>query len=105
LNPGGVKSFKDFADEKLPTNGYEQCLVASYYLIDVLDIKNVTHNHVYTCFKQVNWKTPPYMYDKLITTAHEKGWLDTSDLMNVKLTPHGSNYVEYDLPKKKDKKE
>jgi len=34
-------------------------------------------------------------------TAHRKNWIDTADLDDLKTTPHGRNFVEHDLPRKK----
>lgn len=100
LKPDGKKSFKDFVQEKAPESNYEKCVVAVYYLQIEIGLEGITPNHVLTCFKNVNWRLPNDLYLNLARTSSAKAWLDTSDMMNIKITPGGENIVNYDLPKK-----
>ena len=101
LNPSGKKSLKDFIEEKKPKNDPEKCTVCIYYLKKILDIKNVETNHVYTCFKDANWRIPANLENRLQYTASQKGWIDTSNMKDIKIMPSGENLVELDLPRKK----
>ncbi len=99
LNPDGKKSFKDFVSEKQPSTNQQKCTVAVYYLQYEIGIEGITFNHIYTCYKDVNWRITD-LYNILLLTASRKGWVDTSHTENIKITPHGENLVEHDLPHK-----
>lgn len=58
----------------------------------------MTPDHVFTCFKDVGHRTPKNMPQTIRDTASRKGWLDTSERGNIKITNHGENLVEHDLP-------
>jgi len=100
LRPKGKKPFADFIAEKQPSDNQEKCTVAVYYLKHELDQKTVDANHVFTCYKSATWRVPADLENALSLTAHRKGWLDTSDMKDIKLTTHGENLVEHDLPPK-----
>ena len=60
---------------------------------------------MFTCYKNAKWRLPADLDNTLRYTACDKGWLDTSSMMDIKLTPEGENFVEFDLPQKsKDSK-
>lgn len=100
LRPNGKKDFPSFVAEKQPTDNYEKCTVAVYYLNQELGLESVSVDHVFTCYKAVGWRLPASLQNALALTSHRKGWLDTSDFKNIKLTTHGENFVEHDLPHK-----
>jgi hypothetical protein len=99
LTPNGKQSFKSFVEEKQPKSNQEKCTVTVYYLRNELELENVSTNHIFTCYKSIgNWRVTD-IYNIVALTASRKGWLDTSDMNNIKLTPHGENLVKFDLPK------
>ena len=100
LKPKGKKTFIAFAKEKQPASFEQKCTIAAYYLEKILSIKDISVNHIYTCYKDVNWRVPSDLRNKLSYTSSQKGWLDTSSMANIKLTAHGENLVEQDLPPK-----
>lgn len=104
LNPDGKKSFKDFALEKLPSTNEKKCTVALYYLSHELGIENITINHIFTCYKNVNWRVAD-LYNVLTLIASRKGWADTKSMENIVITTHGENLVEHDLPRKEKGKQ
>lgn len=104
LKPSGKKSFKDFVDEKKPSSNQQKCVVSVYYLINKLKLSNIEINHIYTCYKDAGWRTPADLANTLQYTASVKGWLDTRHSADIKLTTHGDNLIEYDLPPKKTDK-
>jgi hypothetical protein len=99
LNPEGKKSFRDFVQEKQPSTNQEKCTAAIYYLRHELGIDNISINHVFTCYKNANWRVTD-LYNILVLTASRKGWVDTSNTENIAITTHGENLVEFDLPHK-----
>jgi hypothetical protein len=98
LRPEGRESFREFAGGKKPTTNLKKCTVAVYYLTQVLGVAGVDPNHVFTCFKDAKWRVPADLHTTLAETASRDGWLDTSDMDNIRLTPRGETMVEHDLP-------
>jgi hypothetical protein len=101
LKPSGKDSFNDFVDVKNPTSMVGKITVAVYYLSQVVGIDQISVDHVYTCFKWMNWKLPA-QFVNMIHQAGAKGWLDTSDRDNIVLTTLGENLVEHELRAKKE---
>jgi hypothetical protein len=98
LRPKGKQSFKDFVDEKKPATVSERNAVAVYYLEKVAAVGKVNVNQVYTCFKEAGWRLPAYPRNALQVTASTKGWINTSDMDDMTMSPRGENFVEHDLP-------
>lgn len=99
LSPGGKKSAATFAGEKAPQNVLQKAVVAAYYLRDVLEVEAVTAQGVFTFFKTLNWPVPSDMKNTL-QQAGTKGWLDTKESEDIKITSMGENLVEHSLPPK-----
>jgi len=99
LSPSGKPSAVQFAAEKSPTNFREKCVVAVYYLRDVIEMEKVTVQAVFTYFKHLQWPVPADLKNTL-QQAGTAGWLDTADSEYIKLTSLGENLVEHDLPAK-----
>jgi hypothetical protein len=98
LRPDGKSSWRDFYTEKKPATQGEIITLAVYYLKRILDLEKVTPDHVFTCFKDVKRRTPKDMPQSIRDIAKRKGWVDTSERGNIKITNHGENFVEHDLP-------
>jgi len=103
LRPKGKQSFKEFAQEKAPSDHYEKTVVAVYWLIEVAGAK-ASAQAVNTCYQGADWKRPTDLRNTLQQTASKKGWLDTADSDEIKLTVPGEDYVRHDLPKSSKKK-
>lgn len=99
---GDKPSLKQFYAEKNPKSNYERNVVFCYYLQKIKIIKPIGINHIYTCYKEVKQRTGSISVS--LSETSRKGWLDTSDMSDIKITPRGENYVEYDLPKVKKAK-
>lgn len=104
LKPKGKKSLDEFAETKKPNSHNEKGTVAAYYLKHVLALSAITESHIFTCFKHMKWRVPTNLSNTLAYTASQYGWLDTSNLQDIKMTTIGENLVEHDLPKKKGPK-
>jgi hypothetical protein len=98
LRPPGKQGFPEFAAGKKPKSHQERMLCATYYLKHVLHLESVSLDHVYTCFKQQGWRVPSDLRNALQLVASRKGWLDTSDMEDIRVTTTGENFVEHDLP-------
>jgi hypothetical protein len=99
LSPSGKVSAADFASGKAPQNVMQKCVVAVYYLRDTIEMESVTVSAVYTFFKTLGWPIPSDLRNTL-QQAGTKGWLDTKDGEDIKLTSMGENLVEQSLPPK-----
>jgi hypothetical protein len=98
LKPTGKKSFADFIKEKNPVSHHERSLAAAWYLTNIAGAKVVDVNHIFTCFKVAGWRLPANLRNAMQVAASTKGWLDTADMEDIKVTVHGDNYIEHDLP-------
>lgn len=100
LKPGGKISFADFATQKNPSTDREKVVLCVYYLLNKIEKKPIGINQVYTCYKSI-WRVPADLAGTLRWVSSQKGWLDTSDSLDIKMTPQGDNLIEHDLPPKK----
>lgn len=99
LNPPGKTSATQFATDKSPSNVMQKCVVAAYYLREVLEVEKVNAPGVLTFFKNLSWPVPADLKNTL-QQAGTAGWLDTSDSEDIKITSSGENLVEHELPGK-----
>ena len=99
LKPKGKDSFDKFAAQKKPNSNQHRCVVAVYYLRHELDLSPITVDHVYTCFKHMQWRVPSSLANTMAYVASVFGWLDTRNMADIKMTTIGENLVEHDLPK------
>lgn len=99
LRPNGKPSFVEFAAEKEPRNHFEKQTVAVYWLSKILGMQEgVTVDHINTCYVGAKWKRPAKFEGNLQLTAARKGWIDTSDGSNIRITVPGEDLVVHDLP-------
>ena len=99
---GDKPSLKEFYSKKDPKSNYERNLVFCYYLLKVKERKPIGINHIYTCYKEVRQRVG--MLSVSLSETSKKGWLDTANMNDIKLTIRGEGYVEHDLPKVKKAK-
>lgn len=101
LTPPDKKSFRDFIDEKRPKTNEEKYVVTVYYLQYELGLNAVTLDHVASVFRLTpGWKEPANIRSGITTTSSRKGTIDTASFSDLKTTPHGRNFVEFQLPHK-----
>ena len=100
LYPDQKLSAQDFVTEKNPTTQKQQCVVAVYYLLQILGVKQVSVDYIYTFFKGCRWRIPANLSNAL-HQAGSAGWLDTADSEDIKLTSIGENLVEHELSEKR----
>jgi len=101
LKPSGKMSFKEFVETKRPSSNLEKCVVAVYYVANILKEEQVSADQVFTCFKVQGWRVPANLNNTLQETASRNAWLDTANMSAITLTTHGENLIEHDLPKAK----
>lgn len=99
LRPSGKKSLEDFYAEYPVKDYYGYNLLFVYYLEKVLNEKSININHLYTCYKALNIKVPN-IYQSIADTKKRKGWIDSSNMNDLKVCTLGENYLEHDLKNK-----
>lgn len=92
-------SLVEFMDTKLPLTNEERNLVFVYYLEYTLQAQTITLDHVYTCYREANIRTPYNMEQSLQQmTAAKDNWIERADDGSYSVTPAGKRYVEERLP-------
>ena len=100
---GGKKGqrLKDFYNMYDAKTNYDRNLIFVYYLEHKLGTQDIGVNHIFTCYRDISGlKVPRALHQSLLDTSNRRGWLDTSDTENLKVTIHGVNHLEHDMPKK-----
>lgn len=100
---GDKPSLKEFYSDKSPRVNYDRNAVFCYYLQKIKEIRPIGINHIYTCYKEVNRRVGDLIVS-LSETSTKKGWLETSNMSDIRITIRGEGYVEHDLPKVKKAK-
>ena len=96
----GRPSLVEFMDAKFPITNEERNLVFLHYLQNVVGLKSITADHIFTCYKAVNIRNPLNIENSLEQTASQRHWLKIDKSGHLTLTAAGKNYVENQLPKK-----
>lgn len=99
LRPAGKQSLEDFYNTFIVKSNMERNITILYFLKRILEIENVGVNHIYTCYKKIGTKVPN-IYQGLIDTKNRKGWIDTNNMDDLKVSISGENYIEHEAPKK-----
>jgi hypothetical protein len=99
LRPKGKVSFKDSVAQYASPTKEEIKLLSIAYLADELGIKDITVDHVYTCLDELGERVPTHLKQVLINLKNDKGWIDTSDFNNLRLTIKGRNHLKLDMKK------
>lgn len=95
----GSMSLKDYFNQFVTKNNFENNIVILNYLKNEMKEDNVGVNHVYTCYKNLGIKVPS-IKQSLFDTRHRKGWIDTSNIEDLKITVAGENFMDHEIAKK-----
>ncbi len=98
LRPKGKIAFADFVAEKGPKTHQQKQTVIVYWLHHEAGLTSITPDHVNTCYVDAGWARPADLYNNLQVTAGQKGWLDTRDMSDIKVTTRGEDEVNHNLP-------
>jgi hypothetical protein len=105
MRPSGKKSFADYVAEKQPKTHQQKQIVIVAWLRDQAGLSGgITIDHVNTCYIEASWPRPANLANGLQVTAVVKGWLDTSNMSDIKLTTRGEDEIEHGLPPESKKK-
>jgi hypothetical protein len=99
MRPKGKKSFADFAAEKQPATHQQKQADILYWLREFGGMsEGITIDHVNTCYLEAKWPRPANLANAIPVTAKKKGWIDSSELSNIRLTTRGEDEVVHELP-------
>ena len=96
LNPKGKKSLKDYFAQFSTKSNFEKNIVILTYLSSELGEKNIGVNMIYTCLKHLGLKIPN-IKQSLFDTKNRKGWIDTANVEDLKITVSGENFMEHEI--------
>ncbi|MGW6200754.1 hypothetical protein ACWF0M_31725 [Kribbella sp. NPDC055110] len=97
--PEGKQSLDEFIVEKEPTTNHEKCLLAVYYLCDVMDRKICNTNDVLAVFLHADWDKPSHPDTTLQATKSVHHWIETSDMEKITVQWAGTKYISDKMPK------
>jgi hypothetical protein len=100
LFPTDKQSATEFAAEKAPSSIPQKGVIAVYYILEIIELEDAAVGQVAAFFQAVNWPLPADLPNAL-QQAGSKGWLDTKNSDDLKLTPLGYNLVRHELPQSK----
>jgi hypothetical protein len=96
-------SLRDFVKEKKPTTFAEKLTVFAYYLKKNLKIDKMEAGHVVSCCNEIHSPVPRNIPQMFYDIQKGKLWLSAEDGRRYAvITTTGENYVEFDLPRKKN---
>jgi hypothetical protein len=105
LRPKGKKSFTDFVAEKQPKTHQQRQAVILYWLREFGQLSEaITIDHVNTCYIEAGWPRPAKLSNALAVTAKKKGWIDSADMSDLRLTVRGEDVVVHELPPASEQK-
>lgn len=95
-----TKSLRDFYGQYEIKTNLERTLAFVYYLQYEKELTGININHIFTCYRGIEGlKVPGNLKQNLLDTSFKKGWLDTSDMEDIKVPVSGMNHIEHDLSK------
>ena len=96
----GHPSLVEFMDAKFPITNEERNLVFLHYLQNMLKLKSITVDHVYTCYRAAKIRAPLDIEGSLQSAINRRRWVKITKTGKISVTPAGKRYVEKNLPKK-----
>lgn len=97
MKPDGREALSEFYAKYSPKNNYEKNLIFTYWLKEIAGLSEVSEDHIFTCYRHVSVRTPSAFRQSLFDTSKRKGWIDTADTDDLKVTISGVNHLEHDL--------
>lgn len=86
-------SLKDFVAQYDARTGFEKYLVVALWLRDARSVNSFTVDHVYTCFRMLNWSTNSSDFSKPLRNLADNGLL-SGDSKGYSLTLPGAGKIE-----------
>lgn len=99
FRPSGKESLKDFFNRYDSKSNLEHNLLFTYYLQEIVKVESITTNHIFSCYRHLGLKIPSFP-QTLIDTKSRKGWIETANSDNLKVTREGINHFEHEFTRK-----
>jgi hypothetical protein len=101
--PNGSQPLKEFVAEKQPKTDKDKCLVFCVYLQETLKLVPYGAGHIMAAFNEIDHEIPADLPATLrnmrVGKKGSKGFLDITDLENIRVTTNGLNRVRHQLGK------
>lgn len=95
--PGRAMSLNEFMATKRTSSNVQITTLFIYYLEQILDIKDITIDHVFTCYKHMEYYIPKNLQQNLTDASSSKfGYINRRN-SKYSITIIGINLVERDL--------
>lgn len=101
FRPSGVEGIKEFYEKYKSTSNMENNLIFAYYFQEKRNEKEMSIDLIYSAYRHVGLKIPSFP-QSLIDTKARKGWIDTSNMQEIKVTRAGINFIEHEIGKSND---
>lgn len=97
-----IEDFKNFIDEKTPSNHQEYYTTFAYWIKQKLDLKDVSINEMWTAYKIIGVRPPKKLIQVFRDTKKLKMWFENTQGKKGRyfITSVGETFVEHDLPAK-----
>lgn len=96
--PSDKTSLREFFNRYKTNSNFENNLVFVYYLQEIVHESSITTNHIFSCYRHLGLKIPSFP-QTLVDTKKAKGWIETSNSNDIKVTRAGINFLEHSLAK------
>lgn len=91
------QSLKNFVAKKNPKTNIQKTTVFLYYLQHILNIEEITIDHIFTCYKNMGYRMPNNLPQNLNDVCGSRyGYANRTD-GKLSMTVIGDNYIEHDI--------
>ena len=91
--PNVKEELKALEKETKPSTSYDYNLLLVHFLSNIKGMSGITKDHIYTCLDMLGGKIPANLYQSVHDTGKTKGWLDTTDMKDLKVTQAGVDHL------------
>jgi hypothetical protein len=93
FEPTGKESLRDFFSRYTTTNDKERNLLFVHYLQNVLEIVEISFDHIYSCYDILELRISENLPQTIRNTASKTGWIETNNSI-LSVTIKGSNQIK-----------
>lgn len=93
FEPTGKESLKEFFINYKPKNDYERNLLFVHYLQNILEINEITYDHIFSCYDILDLRIPENLPQTIRNTASNTGWIETKNSV-LSVTIKGGNQIK-----------
>ncbi len=91
------ESFADFIKHKKFKSHVQFITISVYYLEKIMNLENITIDHVFTCYKNISKRPPDNLIQAFKDASGKRfGYIDFSNRENITIPHIGETHVEND---------